>query len=91
MVKASGAFGTYSDGNQVVPNGASILIPRNINEDATQEIHKSPRDQQNIDGTILKVFKGLDIPLIIACKKSKVDGKPNKKRKRSNKDGFFTF
>jgi hypothetical protein len=35
MVKASGAFGTYSDGNQVVPNGASILIPRNINEDAT--------------------------------------------------------
>lgn len=52
MAKASRAFGTYSDGNQVVPKGASILILININEDATQEISKSPQDQQNLDGTI---------------------------------------
>jgi len=89
MTKASTAFGTYSDGNQVVPKGASILIPINVNEDATQEIPKSPQDQQNLDGTILKVFKGLDIPLTIACKKSKVDGKPNKKRRKSSKNSIF--
>lgn len=52
MAKASRAFGTYNDGNQVVPKGASILILININEDATQEISKSPQDQQNLDGTI---------------------------------------
>ncbi len=89
MVKASGVFGTYSNGNQVVPKGASILIPININEDATHEIPNSLQDQQNLDGTILKVFKDLDIPLTIACKKSKVDGKPNKKCKRGSRDGFF--
>ncbi len=89
MAKASRAFGTYSDMNQVVPKGASILIPININENATQEIPKSLQDQQNLDGTIFKVFKGLDIPLTITCKKSKVDGKPNKKRNRSSRDGFF--
>lgn len=91
MAKASRAFGTYSDGNQVVPKGASILILININEDATQDISKSPQDQQNLDGTIFKVFKGLDIPLTIACMKSKVDGKTNKKHKRSSRDGFFAF
>jgi hypothetical protein len=87
----AGLFKHIAMGIKLYQRVQVYLIPININENATQEIPKSPQDQQNLDGTILKVFKGLDIPLIIACKKSKVDGKPNKKRKRSSKDGFFAF
>jgi hypothetical protein len=43
MVKASKAFGTYSNGNQVVPKGASILILININENATRDSQISSR------------------------------------------------
>lgn len=79
--KVGGVFGTYNDGNQVAPKGASILNHVDIDEDVTQEIPKSPQNQQNFNGSIPKVSKHPNIPLIATCKKEKVDGKPNKNMK----------
>jgi hypothetical protein len=55
-------LGTYDDGNKVAPEGAIILNPFDINENATQKIPKSLQDQ-NFDRLILEISKDLDIPL----------------------------
>jgi len=89
ITKVGGAFGTYNDGNQVAPKGVSILNHVDIDEDVTQEIPKSPQNQQKFSGSLPKVSKHLNIPLIATCKKEKVDGKPNKKHERSNGNGFL--
>ncbi len=86
-----GALGAYDDGNQVAPKGARILNLVDIDKDVAEEILKSLQDQQNFDGSIPKVSKDHDIPLIVACKKVGVDGKPNKKHKRSSINGYFTL
>jgi hypothetical protein len=54
----------------------------NINKDVTQEIFRSPHDQQNLDGPTFKIFKDHNTPLIIACKKMGVERKLNKKCKK---------
>ncbi len=78
--KVGGAFGTYNDENQVAPKSASILNHVDINENVTQ---------QNFNGSIPKVSKHPNTPLIATCKKEKVDEKPNKKHERSSNNGFF--
>ncbi len=78
--KVGGAFGTYNDGNQVAPKSASILNHVDINEDVTQ---------QNFNGSIPKVSKHPNTPLIVTCKKEKIDEKPNKKHERSSNNRFF--
>jgi hypothetical protein len=60
-----------------------------IDEDVTKEIPKSPQNQQKFRGSIPKVSKQLNIPLIATCEKEKVDGKPNKKHERSSGNGFL--
>lgn len=84
-----GAFGTYNDGNQVAPKGASILNHVDIDEDVTQEIPKSLQNQQNFNGSIPKVSNHPNISLITTCKKEKFDGKPNTKHERSSGNGFL--
>jgi hypothetical protein len=84
--KVGGAFGTYNDGNQVAPKSASILNHVDIDEDVTQEI---PKSLQNFNGSIPKVSKHPNIPLIATCKKEKVDGKPKYIYERSSGNGFL--
>jgi hypothetical protein len=67
------------------------LNPLHINEDVTQEILRSLRDQQNLDGPTLKIFKDHNTLLIIACKKMRVERKLNKKCKRSSIDCSFAL
>lgn len=67
------------------------MNPIDINADVAQEIPKSLQDQQNFDGSILEVSKDPNTPLTTIYKKVEDDGKPNKKHKRSSKDGSFAL
>ncbi len=90
-IKASGAPKAYNDGNQVAPKVTSIQNLVDINENVAHDIFKSFQDQQIFYGSILKVFKDLNIQLIATCKKTKIDGKPNKKHNKSNINDFLTL
>lgn len=76
--------GAQDGGNQVPPNGASILNHVDIDENVIHENFKYLQNQKNFNGSILEIFKDSDTPLTIACKKVGIDGRPKKKHKIIN-------
>jgi hypothetical protein len=90
-MKANKGLGAYGNGESSCTKSANILNYLNINKNLTQEILRSPRAQQNLDGPTLKIFKDHNTLLIIACKKMGVERKLNKKCKRSSIDCSFAL
>jgi len=90
-MQISKAFRTYNNMNQVTRKGASILNLMDIDENILQKIFKCFQSQQNFNGSTFEVSKEPNIQLTIACKKTTIDVKLNKKHKRNNGDGFFTL
>ncbi len=91
MMQIGKAFRTYNNVNQVTPKGASILNLMDIDENILRKISKCFQSQQNFNGPTLEVSKEPNIQLTIACKKTTIDVKLNKKHKRNNGDGLFTL
>jgi hypothetical protein len=91
MMQIGKAFRTYNNVNQVTPKGASILNLMDIDENILRKISKCFQSQQNFNGSTLEVSKEPNIQLTIACKKTTIDVKLNKKHKRNNGDGLFTL